>query len=73
MNKPQAPQQPDFSALFNQLTQQAQADQIHATQALASGDQASLLARYGARLALAGTGGTTAASTGLMMPGTRAT
>lgn len=51
-NKPQAPA-PD--PLFQALQAQAAKDQLVADQEHARGEQAALLARYGFRLALAGT------------------
>lgn len=54
---PQAPQiRPD--PMFDRLQSQASANEATATQAIATGDLASLMARYGSLLALAGTKGT---------------
>jgi hypothetical protein len=47
----------------------AQNANVAALQQQTSGDTASLMARYGARLALAGTGGTSALTGGLMPAG----
>lgn len=64
------PQQPTIAATDPRLIaeqQQAQADQVRALQTQAQGDTASLMARYGTRLALAsatGTGGGTPFMTG---------
>jgi hypothetical protein len=44
--------------MFKQLGDQAQQDQTDALKSLATADAASLMARYGARLAMAGTTGT---------------
>lgn len=55
------PQQPTIAATDPTLIaeqQQAQADQVRALQTQAQGDTASLMARYGTRLALAGAMGT---------------
>jgi hypothetical protein len=53
---PKPPQiQPD--PMLQQLAKTAQQQQIAAMQTEAEGDTASLLARYGARLALSGTSG----------------
>jgi hypothetical protein len=41
--------------MLQQEQQQAQADLVTATQSQAQGDMASLMARYGSQLALAGT------------------
>jgi hypothetical protein len=56
MGAPKPPQiQPD--PMLQQLAKTAQQQQIAAMQTEAEGDTASLLARYGARLALSGTSG----------------
>lgn len=56
-------QQPQLAVDPNlaQEQQQAQADQVAALQTQAQGDTATLMARYGTRLALAGTGAPAAA------------
>ena len=56
MGAPKAPQpQPD--PMLDQLMRTARQQQTAALQTEAAGDTASLLARYGARLALSGTSG----------------
>ncbi|MEO6381970.1 MAG: hypothetical protein ABIO35_08230 [Nitrobacter sp.] len=47
-----------MNPLFDQLAAQAGRDNDVAVAAQVRGDQASILARYGTRVALAGTGGT---------------
>lgn len=65
MDPPKLQQDP----MFGQLQAQAQRDQTLALQQQAQGDTASLLARYGTRLALAqGTVATPAASVGTSVP-----
>jgi hypothetical protein len=58
---PQLPVDPNLAA----SEQAAQDANVAALQQQAQGDTASLMARYGARLALAGTGGTSALTGGL--------
>jgi hypothetical protein len=48
------PQQPAPNPMYDTLAQQAANDQLRATTQQAMGDQASLIARYGTRLAMAG-------------------
>lgn len=47
------PELPPLDPLTSQMKQQAQADNVRAIQAKLQGDTASLLARYGSRLAMA--------------------
>ena len=58
---PQLPVDPNLAA----SEQAAQDANVKALQMQTQGDTASLMARYGARLALAGTGGTSALTGGL--------
>jgi hypothetical protein len=51
LNKPAQPQV-QTDPMLGQLMQTAQQQQVQALQAEASGDTASLMARYGARLAM---------------------
>jgi hypothetical protein len=48
------PSQPAPNPLFDQLAQQSAEENIRAATVRAQGDQASLIARYGTRMALAG-------------------
>jgi len=57
MQKPPQYQQPPLDPQFLALQQQAQNDQIAATQQTVQIDNASLMARYGTRLALANAAG----------------
>jgi hypothetical protein len=71
MEKPPQYQQPPLDPQFLALQQQAQNDQIAATQQTVQMDSASLMARYGTRLALAnaaGGGGATATPASPLIP-----
>lgn len=59
-----APQynKPELDPSFAMLLQQNQQQDIEAVRTTVQGDTASLLARYGANLAMAGTGGGSAAA-----------
>ena len=61
MQAQQIPQQTDPNLTAEQA--QAQQDQITTLQTQATGDTASIMARYGTRLALAGTAGTSSPAT----------
>jgi hypothetical protein len=69
MQKPQTPTIAASDPLLDAQLAQGQSDQLRALQTQAQGDTASLMARYGARLAMAGAAAGTPLPSVAAMPG----